>query len=72
MHVQCTSPPSPASRATRPAVPLTHSNTQQDTLAGYAAVFSAMVRVRRVEQLLRSLHAPLAARPTSTADLLLR
>lgn len=44
----------------------------QDTLQGYAAVFCAMARVRRVEQLLRALHRPLASQPKSTADLLLR
>lgn len=44
----------------------------QDTLQGYAAVFCAMARVRRVAQLLRALHKPLASQPRSTADLLLR
>ena len=44
----------------------------QDTLQGYAGVFSMLVRLRRVEQLLRALHAPLAARPKSTPELLLR
>lgn len=46
--------------------------TEQDTLAGYAAVFSMMARVRRAEQLLRGARAPLAVQPRSTADLLLR
>ena len=31
-----------------------------------------MTRVRRVAQLLRALHKPLASQPRSTADLLLR
>ena len=44
----------------------------QDTVRGYSAVFSMMVRVRRCEQLLRALHAPLASQAKSTADLLLR
>ena len=44
----------------------------QDTLQGYTAVFCAMTRVRRVAQLLRALHQPLASQPRSTADLLLR
>lgn len=44
----------------------------QDTLQGYTAVFCAMTRVRRVAQLLRALHKPLASQPRSTADLLLR
>lgn len=35
-------------------------------------MFSMLVRVRRVQQLLRGLHGPLAAKPQSTADLLLR
>ncbi|PSC71851.1 phosphatase 2C 22 [Micractinium conductrix] len=43
----------------------------EDTLQGYAGVFSMLVRLRRVEQLLRALHAPLAARPKSTPELLL-
>ena len=47
-------------------------NALQDTLQGYAAVFSVMVRLRRVEQLLRGLAAPLAAQAKSSADLLLR
>lgn len=46
--------------------------SKQDTLQGYTAVFCAMTRVRRVAQLLRALHKPLASQPRSTADLLLR
>jgi hypothetical protein len=44
----------------------------QDTLQGYAAVWSMMARLRRCEQLLRALHPPLASQPKSSSDLLLR
>lgn len=39
----------------------------QDIMQGYAAVFSQLVRLKRVEQLLRALHAPLMQQPQSTA-----
>ncbi len=35
-------------------------------MQGYAAVFSMLVRLKRVEQLLRALHAPLMMQPKST------
>jgi hypothetical protein len=38
----------------------------QDIMQGYAAVFSMLVRLKRVEQLLCALHSPLMMQPKST------
>ncbi len=39
----------------------------QDIMQGYAAVFSMLARLKRVELLLRGLQAPLLLHPKSTA-----
>lgn len=65
-------PPQPGPRPSPTCRPFVGTSPGlQDTLQGYAAVFSWMVRLRRAEQLLRAAAPPLAAQPKSSADLLL-